>query len=144
MIIDSYGDGINSGFGVGSATVLDGFGAQVYFTNGQYTFQAARNFDVTSNLNTGIEENSFVNGINIFPNPVQSKSTINFNLTESNTVTVKVLNNIGQTMMSEMLGKLGAGEQTFTLDASSLSNGLYMVELHVGNSVITRKISVNK
>lgn len=144
VIIDSYGDGINSGFGVGSATVLDGTGAQVYFTNGQYTFQAARNFDVTSNLNTGIEENSFVNGINIFPNPVQSKSTINFNLTESNTVTVKVLNNIGQTMMSEMLGKLGAGEQTFTLDASSLSNGLYMVELHVGNSVITRKISVNK
>jgi len=144
VIYDSYGDGINSGYGVGSATVLDGYGAQVYFTNGQYAFQAARNFDVTGNLNTGIEENSFVNGINIFPNPVQSKSTINFNLTEANTVTVKVLNNVGQTVMSDKLGKLGAGEQTFNLDATSLSSGFYLVELHVGNSVITRKISVNK
>lgn len=144
VLIDSYGDGINSGYGVGSATLLDGYGAQVYFNNGQFAFNAARNFDVTGSLNTGIEENAFVNGINIFPNPVQSKSTINFNLTESNNVTVKVLNNIGQTIMSDMLGKLGSGEQTYTLDASSLSSGFYLVELHFGNSVITRKISVNK
>lgn len=142
VLYDSYGDGINSGYGVGSATILNGSGATVYFNNGQYTTQSTRWFE--ANTSVGIEENSLVNSISIFPNPVVGKSTIDFNLTQVNDVTIKVLNNIGQVMMNENLGKLNAGHQTYTLDASALSSGLYFVEIQTGNSVVTRKISVSK
>jgi hypothetical protein len=144
VIYDSYGDGINAGYGVGSVTILDGYGANVYFNNGVYTSQAERNFDVTDNINTGVAENVFVNNINIFPNPVHSKSTISFNLSEANTVSIKMINAVGQTLMTEKLGKLSTGEQTHVIDATGLSSGLYFIELYVGNSVITRKISVTK
>lgn len=90
------------------------------------------------------EEISPVNSINIFPNPVSTESTVDFNLTESNEVTVKVVNRIGQTVTVESLGKLEAGNQSYTLDASALSSGLYFIELHVGNGVVARKISVTR
>lgn len=141
VIYDSYGDGINAGYGAGSVTILDGNGGTVWYNNGQYAAQASRNFDAAF---VGIEETSLVNGISIFPNPVSSKSTVDFNLTENNEVTVKVVDQIGQAVMVESLGKLQAGNQSYTLDASSLSSGLYFVELHVGNGVVTRKISVTK
>lgn len=141
VIYDSYGDGINAGYGAGSVTILDGNGGTVWYNNGQYTNQASRNFDAAF---VGIEETALVNGISIFPNPVSSKSTVDFNLTENNEVTVKVVDQIGQTVMVETLGKLQAGNQTYVLDATSLSSGLYFVELHVGNGVVTRKISVSK
>lgn len=144
VIYDSYGDGINSGYGVGSATILDGYGAQVYFNNGTYTSQASRNIDVTGNLNTGVKENAFVNNVNIYPNPVTETATLDFNLAEANTVNVKVMNAIGQTVSLVKLGKLGSGSHTFTIDATSLSSGLYFVELEVGNSTLTNKISVSK
>jgi hypothetical protein len=144
VLYDSYGDGINSGYGAGSATILDGYGATVYYNNGVYASQAARYFDVTGNLNTGVEENAYVSNFNVFPSPVQSQASVEFNLVEANNVVVKVINSVGQVLISDKAGKLGAGNHRYQLDASALANGLYFVELEVGNSVIQRKISVNK
>jgi hypothetical protein len=144
VLYDTYGDGINGGYGVGSATIRDGYAATVYFSNGIFASSQARNFDVTSNLNTGITENVFVNNINIFPNPVQTTAELNFNLSEANVVNVKITNALGQAVASEKLGKIGAGSHVYTVDATKLNSGLYFIELEVGNSSVTRKISVNK
>jgi len=59
-------------------------------------------------------------------------------------VVVIVTNAIGQTLITENLGKLAAGNQTYLLDAKNLTNGIYFVDLKVGNSSLIQKVSVNK
>jgi filamentous hemagglutinin family protein len=144
VIIDSYGDGINSGWGAGNAVILDGYGTTIYTFNGVFTSEHTRFFDVTGTLNTGIEENEFVNNFNIFPNPVHSQASVEFNLTESSNVVVKVMNAVGQVVFNDNIGKLAAGNHSYVLDATNFRSGLYFVEIGVGNSTITRKISVTK
>jgi len=143
-VYDSYGDGINAGYGAGNITILDGYGAQVYYNNGVYTTGAERNFDVTGNVNTGIKENEFVQNVNIYPNPVTESAKIDFSLSEANNVIVRITNALGQTVNAVNLGKLSTGSHTYTIDATELSSGLYFVELEVGNSTLTNKISVSK
>lgn len=140
-LYDSYGDGINSGYGVGSATILDGNGGTLFYTNGTYTSSVSLKFDAGF---VGINEAPIVNGINIYPNPIQNVSNISFELAEASEVKINIVNTVGQTIMQNNLGKVSAGAQSFELDATSLSNGLYFVELSIGNNTFTRKISVNK
>jgi hypothetical protein len=146
VLYDSYGDGINSGYGAGNATILDGYYNLVYFTNGVFATQAARNFDVTGNVNnTGLQENQFANSLNIYPNPVNASSaTFDFTLTETNSVSLVVRNAIGQTLSVQNLGKMTAGNHSATIDVSGLAGGLYFIDLNVGNTVITNKFSVIK
>ncbi|MEY3343664.1 MAG: hypothetical protein RL090_1348 [Bacteroidota bacterium] len=143
VIYDSYGDGINSGYGVGNVTILDGNSNTVYFNNGIYSAQAARNF--YGNTSLGLNDASLESSLNIFPNPVSNSATVQFQLTSEETVSINVLNAVGQSVLQQNFGKLAAS-QTYnqSLDMSALSNGLYFMEIKAGNSTITRKFSVSK
>ena len=39
---------------------------------------------------TGIAENDLLNGVNIYPNPIANAAYVDYNLTESNIVTIKI------------------------------------------------------
>ena len=82
--------------------------------------------------------------VSVYPNPISTNATINFNLLTSNEVSIEVVNAIGQTVSSKNIGTLSAGEQNYSVDASTFSNGLYFITIHIGNSTIVKKVSVNK
>jgi len=92
----------------------------------------------------GVEENSLVNGVNVYPNPMANNASVDFNLTAENTVSIVLVNTVGQLVQSENLGNMSTGIHTYQLDASSLSNGLYFLNITVGNNTITKKVSINK
>lgn len=92
----------------------------------------------------GIEETDLVNGVNVYPNPMANNASVDFNLTASNNVSIVLMNTVGQLIQSENLGNMSAGIHTYQMDASSLSNGLYFLNITVGNSTITRKVAINK
>ena len=142
VVYDSYGDGINSGYGAGSVTILDGNNNTVYFNNGVYTSQASRNF--YGNTALGINDGTLETSLNIFPNPASNSATVQFALSAEENVSVNVLNAVGQSVMQQELGTLAARAHNHTLDVTSLSNGLYFVEIKAGNSTVTRKFSVAK
>ena len=87
---------------------------------------------------------ALANNVSVYPNPISNIATVNFNLVESNTVTIEMVNALGQVVSSTNLGTLTAGEQNYSLDASNLNNGLYFVNIRVGNSTVTKKVSINK
>lgn len=142
VIYDSYGDGINSGYGVGNVTILDGNNNTVYFNNGIYSSQAARNF--YGNTALGLNDAALESSLNIFPNPANSTATLQFQLSNEESVSINVLNAVGQSVMQQNLGTLSANAHNQTLDVTSLSNGLYFVEIKAGNTTVTRKFSVSK
>lgn len=92
----------------------------------------------------GVEENSLVTGVNVYPNPMANNASVDFNLTAENTVSIVLVNTVGQLVQSENLGNMSTGIHTYQLDASSLSNGLYFLNITVGNNTITKKVSINK
>jgi hypothetical protein len=141
-VYDAYGDGINSGYGAGNVTILDGNNNTVYFNNGVYTSQASRNF--YGNTALGINDGTLETSLNIFPNPASNSATVQFALSTEENVSVNVLNAVGQSLMQQELGTLAARAHNHTLDVTSLSNGLYFVEIKAGNSTVTRKFSVAK
>jgi len=142
VVYDSYGDGINAGYGAGNVTILDGNSNTVYYNNGVYAAQAARNF--YGNTALGINDGTLESSLTIFPNPASNTATVQFSLSNEENVSINVLNAVGQSVMQQQLGALAARAHNQTLDVTTLSSGLYFVEIKAGNSSVTRKFSVAK
>lgn len=93
------------------------------------------------NTNTGITENVPETHVRVYPNPITDNVTVNFTLNESNPVSIVMLNAIGQVVLKKDLGILNAGEQHYSLPATTLDNGLYLLNIQIGNSTSTQKIT---
>lgn len=96
-------------------------------------------------LTTGITEAAAdANAVNVYPNPMTNGATVEFSLAEASKVMVTMVNALGQTIVNEDLGTMSAGAQKYALNAESLSNGLYFVNIRIGTQTITKKVSVSK
>ena len=78
--------------------------------------------------------------INIYPNPFNSTTNLEFTLPEPGEIILEVYNMAGQKILTKLYGKFGAGRQHFTLDASILPSGVYLCKLKTGSFISVRKI----
>jgi len=78
------------------------------------------------------------------PNPFNPATQIRYGLPESAEVRLEVYNTLGQLVSVLVSGHQPAGYHTATFDAGSLSNGIYVYRLFVGNQVITKKMTLVK
>lgn len=143
-INDSYGDGINSGYGVGGVEFNENGAttANVFINDGTYSSADSDPFAVSSI--TGINEETNMSEISIFPNPTSSISTISFNLGGSTSVTTEVYNAMGSLVFSNGTETMNAGSQKVVFDGTELPNGIYYVNLTIGDQLITKKVSLLK
>lgn len=79
-----------------------------------------------------------------YPNPFNPVTTISFYLPQSEEVRLSVFNIVGQPVAVIVDGTLSAGEQQFEWDATDKPSGMYIYQLEVGNSVMTRKMTLVK
>lgn len=124
---------------IGQTNVMLKFVATSAYGNNMYI----DDINIT-NLSVGIEEQSAENSVNVYPNPMNDNATVKFTLAESENVKIVLLNALGQSVLNTDLGKMSAGEQNYLLNAESLSNGIYFLNVQVGENVITKKVSINK
>ncbi|MCE9540809.1 MAG: T9SS type A sorting domain-containing protein [Bacteroidetes bacterium] len=92
----------------------------------------------------GIEENEMLNNVRVYPNPITNTAVVDFSLSESNNVSITLVNALGQLELSKDLGKMSAGIQNYSLDATLISNGLYFLNIKIGDNTITKKVAINK
>jgi hypothetical protein len=92
---------------------------------------------------TGINENDFVSEFNIYPNPANSSTNIEFALTESADVTVSIVNMMGQTVYNETASSV-SGTQKISVNAANMANGMYFVNLNVNGKIVTKRLSIAK
>ncbi len=79
----------------------------------------------------------------VAPNPVNgTDASVNFSLAKSEAGSVIVTDLLGRTVATLANGTLPAGAQRLTLKSANLAAGQYIVKLQLGNSVATRKVSV--
>lgn len=109
-----------------------------YFTNS--TPMVRMNFDPTINVASN-ELNDF--NLSVYPNPAQNAANVDFTLENAGEVTFELTDLSGKSVYSTS-EKMSAGNNSIVVPTDALSNGVYMYSFTNGNTVITKKLVVNK
>lgn len=80
--------------------------------------------------------------LKLFPNPVDKKATVRFNLTETSAIKVAVHDLLGHQLQQYQLGILASGQQQFELNTQALPAGIYFLQLSSGKAQQTLKFIV--
>jgi hypothetical protein len=89
-------------------------------------------------FSTGIAAKKEANSLELFPNPVTSTLSVVMNFPTTETVRLDILNLLGEVVYSESLPAHAL--LTKTIDMHNLNSGLYLVSIHAGTQVYTRKV----
>lgn len=81
--------------------------------------------------------------VNAIPNPTANTTRVTFMSNNANSYEYKLVNNLGEVVLNETL-KSTTGINYINVDASNLSNGIYMFSLSNGKGMLSQKIQVNK
>ncbi len=129
LIEDSYGDGMNGAqYGLGSFTVTDAAGND-FITGGQFQSEVRESFNADG-MASSITELETLN-ISLYPNPVRNTLSVNGHYDS-----IEVYDIYGKSVL-----KSSAKEN---VDVSSLSNGIYLVNIKVDQEIAIQKITVTK
>jgi hypothetical protein len=92
-------------------------------------------FSYLFDLSAAIELNE--KNINLYPVPAADQVFLQLKDINSNSVEIKLINIIGQTMFE---GEYNDATQKITLDISNLNQGVYLVEIRVNGSSVTKRL----
>jgi plastocyanin len=79
-----------------------------------------------------------------YPNPFNPTTTISYALAQSDLVTVKVFNLLGEELATIVNGKESAGPHEIQFNAANLPSGIYFYRVQTGNAVQMRRMLLLK
>ncbi|MBK9689417.1 MAG: T9SS type A sorting domain-containing protein [Saprospiraceae bacterium] len=80
-------------------------------------------------------------GLSLTPNPAFDVTYVNVNLDEKSEVSMKIVNQMGQTVASRNYGEL-SGKQVLPVITQDFGTGLFFVQMQIGNKQETLKLMV--
>ncbi len=138
VIVDSYGDGITTGYvylrNSSSEIIIDL--PTTFGNSGEANFSRAVISDITTP--------EAVSEFSINPNPVTDVALVNFSMASNAKTTLTVVDALGKQVLLENFGTLASGTHTREIQMAGLANGVYFVRLNAGNNVVTKKITLVK
>jgi len=82
--------------------------------------------------------------LSVSPNPFNSMATLRYRLAASSNIEIALFDISGRSVRSLASGFKNAGEQSFTLDASGLSGGIYLVRLQTAAGICHQKVVIQR
>jgi hypothetical protein len=89
------------------------------------------------------ESNASVVRFDVYPNPAVNEVNIRINSTKAQNSSVKVLNGLGQVVISKNVS-VNAGSNTVLIDTKQLPTGNYYVTYDSGDKMVTKKVVITK
>ncbi|HBI02293.1 MAG TPA: M43 family zinc metalloprotease [Flavobacterium sp.] len=121
-IFDEFEDGICCEYGIGIYEIKT-FENEIIVSGGEFGASESRTFGIDQNLSTN--ENSFSNGIKIYPNPVSSQ----LNITISDEIGLPnqftVYNSLGQIIENKKVNS----NSDLTVNTATYSSGVYFIKI---------------
>jgi hypothetical protein len=134
-IFDTAGDGICCNYGTGSWTLRTNSGATVVGTGGTFTTSESVSFKNESLSNTDFE---LMDAISLYPNPTKDILNVSVPSLLGTPKNINVYNSLGQSVKS-----IKAASSEFNFETSSLSNGVYFIQLDFENTTKTLRFIKN-
>jgi hypothetical protein len=141
-LYDAGGNGICCSNGNGGYELKDIQGTPVRTLGGSFGYSESTEWRL--NPPVGTTEIRGGNMLSIYPNPFTSKTTVSYTLTKAENVTIGLFNNLGEKVKSCDPGTQGSGTHETVIDGEGLQAGIYILQVKLGSTVITRKVSVSK
>lgn len=92
---------------------------------------------------TSVDESLIdVESVMIYPNPTNGLFNVNFNMQQESDVNIYLSDLKGHVVYSKSYGSNFVTNHSESININSLSSGLYLLTIHAGKSVITRKIQL--
>lgn len=89
------------------------------------------------------ENDKVLNNVKVYPNPISDQLNLSFNMSKDATVTVKIMDVLGNEITTLLSERVNAGDQTKPfIIASRITSGFYFIRVSVGSEIITKRISV--
>jgi len=109
----------------------------IYITGGT-TAKLTQTILGVSSLDNGINQD-----IKIYPNPVSSSTTLEFNIEETNNVQITIFDILGKAVINIPIQELQPGSIKINLDLTGLNNGLYFCQIKSNENLQTVKLIKN-
>jgi len=88
-------------------------------------------------------DDKLLTDVQVYPNPVTDQINIKYVLSRNALVTVKVMDVLGNEVITLVSQRIGSGEQSFTYPISNkLSRGFYFIRVVAGTESVIKRISV--
>ncbi len=87
----------------------------------------------------GLEDENVISQLSLYPNPASNSFTLDLQDVQGDQVTVSIINMVGQTVYQKYF-EVSGGQLNHQFDISQLANGVYTVDVHVGNFAIRKKL----
>lgn len=86
------------------------------------------------------------NAVEVFPQPASSEATLNYLLSENATVSISLLNAVGEAVDMKVINAEDqpAGEYSVQFPVSQLAGGIYFIRLEANNTAVMKKLVVVK
>ena len=143
IVLDSYGDGINSGSGAGKYEIVSSNGQISYTGNGAFSEVDRSVFKAGAPVGiAGIP--AFASSVTLAPNPTATQSNLTLSLTKGTKLSVQVVDMTGRVVNQIAEQNLAAGTHMFTIATDNLAAGVYHVRIATAEGVVTQRLSVVK
>jgi hypothetical protein len=82
--------------------------------------------------------------LNIYPNPFNPSTTISYELSIGNLVSINIYDIQGRLLETLYEGHMNAGQYNMLWDANGISSGVYLLRMQAGNDIRTQKLLLLK
>lgn len=97
----------------------------------------------TARINVIRTDDKLLTDVQVYPNPVTDQINIKYLLSRNALVTIKIMDVLGNDVMTLVSQRIGQGEQSFTYPvANKLSRGFYFIRVVAGTESVIKRISV--
>jgi len=110
-------------------------------------FEATSNYgnnvyidEVALSATVGLVDLSSAWSLNVYPNPVNDVAKVKLTMNRSANLSFSIKNTLGQTVRTQRIGQLDAGDQLLDVDFTPLEAGMYLLEIRMGNEVVHHRI----
>jgi len=98
---------------------------------------------VTSSQKISVANDKLLEDVQVFPNPITDQVSVKYQLSHSAVVTVKVMDVLGNDLITLVQARVESGEQNFSYPlANKLQRGFYFIRVVAGNESVIKRISV--
>lgn len=88
-------------------------------------------------------EDKLLNNVEVYPNPVTDQINLKYELTRNSNVTIKVMDVLGNEIITLFSQRVEPGEKNFSYALNSkLTRGFYFVRIVAGTESVIKRISV--